>query len=277
MDRIAFVILHYKVAEVTDKCIELLHKQQYTDYKIIVVDNYSANGSLEILEEKYLGDDRMRFIPLEKNYGFAKANDIGYLLAKHKYDSDFIVVMNNDVMIYDENFCKKLVDLKLNENTGVIGPDIVNLKEEHQNPLKGCITTKKELKKTIRTVKLKIKLIPMLYNVVQRNKKVTEDFTFITERKNNVPLHGACLIFTRHFIDKFEYAFYPDTFLYGEEELLFYLGRKANLDFLYEPYLKVQHMEDVSTDSVSKNQKDKRMFQLKNSLKSLEIFNSIIE
>lgn len=275
MEQIVFVILHYKVLTVTEESIKFILKQNYDNIKIIVVDNFSNNSSIEALKNKFDNNDKLEFVLLERNYGFAKANDIGYSIAKHKYNASYIVVMNNDVMIKDDQFCNKLLMLNLPEQIGVVGPDILTLNEEHQNPLKACIITKTQLKKAISVTKFKLVLVPLFYKLKRKKEKI--NVTFIKTSQRNVPLHGACIIFLRPFIQKFEFAFYPDTFLYGEEDILFYLARKQGIEFLYEPLLKVQHMEDVSTNSISVNRKNKRIFQLKHSLKSLTILKSLME
>lgn len=276
MEKIVFVILHYKVLEVTDKCIDLLLKQEYNNLNIIVLDNCSNNGSLEILKNKYEPNNKIEFISVERNYGFAKTNDIGYLIAKHKYNADYIIIVNNDIMIHDTKFCEKLLNISRNSNYGIIGPDIINLKGEHQNPYKNVIRTKKELYKTIFFTRLRILFIPIFYDWFYKNNNVINSGD-ITERKENFPLHGSCVAFCKDFIKNNEFAFYPDTFLYCEEDILFYFAKKDKVKMLYEPTLKVQHMEKMATKSIVPKQKSRRLFQLKQSLKSLKIFKEIMK
>ncbi len=249
--------------------------QNYDNYKIIIVDNYSNNGSVENLKTRYLNNSKVDVVALEKNYGFAKGNDVGYFLAKFKYNADYIVVMNNDVIIEDRNFCKKLLAVHKNHNVGIIGPDIENLTGIHQNPLWNCITNKKELVKAIWTIRLKLTLMPFLYQKKPKCRHIKTYSPFIKDEMKNVPLHGSCIIFTKAFIDVFNYAFYPDTFLYAEEDILFYLSQKNKINSMYCPSLNVKHMEDVSTNNICKNGKEKRMFELKNSLASLKVLRQI--
>ena len=65
----AYLILHYKNADVTEQCIESLLKHDMEDSCIIVVDNASDNGSYEILTEKYGNNDKLHFLHNEKNLG----------------------------------------------------------------------------------------------------------------------------------------------------------------------------------------------------------------
>ena len=147
MAKIVFVVLHYKVIDITVECIENLLKQNYSNYRILVIDNCSNNGSYEKLRELYGENELIEIISLERNYGFAKGNDVGYIVAKHQYKADFIVVINNDLMIEDTEFCNKLIDLPFDRQVGIIGPDIVNKNGLHQNPSVECIVSKKQLKK----------------------------------------------------------------------------------------------------------------------------------
>ena len=50
--RISFVILHYKTADDTIKCIESI-RQLDKQVHIVVVDNASGNGSIEKVEERF--------------------------------------------------------------------------------------------------------------------------------------------------------------------------------------------------------------------------------
>lgn len=277
MAKIVFVVLHYKVIDITVECIENLLRQNHSNYRILIIDNCSENGSCEKLRDLYGENELIEIIALERNYGFAKGNDIGYIVAKHQYKADFIAVINNDLMIEDSEFCNKLDALSFDERIGVIGPDIVNKNGWHQNPSINCITSKKQLKMAILSTKIKLLLIPLLYNLKPPKKEQAAMTSISSECQRNVPLHGSCLIFTRVFIDQVEYAFYPDTFLYGEEEFLFYAVRSMGIETLYLPSLVVKHLEDVSTDSITQKPKEKRIFELKNSLKSLRLLDQIWE
>ena len=80
MQQITFVILHYKVLDITRRCVDYLCKQKYEDFRIIIIDNHSANGSGEELKRIYDHFENIDVIMLERNYGFAKGNDVGYII-----------------------------------------------------------------------------------------------------------------------------------------------------------------------------------------------------
>lgn len=274
---IAFVVLHYKVNLITETCIEYLLNQKYEDYEIIVIDNCSGNDSYEKLVKKYKNNKRIYFVSIEYNLGFAKANDLGYQIAKHKFEADCIAVINNDLFIKDINFCSRLSEFGEKKQFYLMGPDIINKTGDHQNPLKNCAIDKKTVQYIILLTKIKIILLPYFYelkrifNQSNIKDKYNYEKTYIKEYMEDVPLHGSCLIFGKKFIDNFEYPFYPDTFLYGEEDILYFKLKSCGIKTIYNPDFRVYHVEDVSTESISKSSKNKRMFELKNSLKSLKI------
>ena len=190
---ITFVILHYKVEKVTQKCLDYLLQQNYKNLNVIVVDNCSSNGSYESLLHRYNKEKRVYFISLEYNLGFAKANDLGYQIAKHKFDAECIVIINNDIMIEDQDFCNRIRTIYNSKKFDILGPDIVNTIGKHQNPLKYCVTNKKDLNKLLFKSKIKLFFVPILYNL--RLKKMSDKYeqSDWSKKKEGTPLHGSCL------------------------------------------------------------------------------------
>ena len=97
----AFIILHYKNIQDTYACIESIKKLDGPK-KIIVVDNATLNQD-EIKELEKMVDN---LICLKENIGFAKANNKGCQLAVKEYQPDFLVVINNDTEIRQQDFLK---------------------------------------------------------------------------------------------------------------------------------------------------------------------------
>ena len=117
---ISYVILHYKNLNDTIKCIESLLRTTNNDSNLIVVDNGSGDGSGEKLKKKYQDMPQIKVLLLENNVGFSKGNNAGYIYVKKNYDSDFIVVTNNDVVFYQKNF-EETIKIFLIKNNIIIG------------------------------------------------------------------------------------------------------------------------------------------------------------
>ncbi|RXW54001.1 glycosyltransferase, partial [Enterococcus faecium] len=85
----SFIILNYNTFDETRKCINHIKKIDNAQNKlnIIVIDNSSSDNSLEKLFEEYSNDNMVEIISMEYNVGFAKGNNLGYTIAKYKYNS----------------------------------------------------------------------------------------------------------------------------------------------------------------------------------------------
>ena len=107
--KVAFVVLHYENVEDTKNCITTILnlKEDDVEYKIYLLDNASPNQSGKLLEKMYQSNKKIEVIKLPENYGFSKANNIGYLKAK-EWQANVVAVLNNDILIEDTKFLAKL-------------------------------------------------------------------------------------------------------------------------------------------------------------------------
>lgn len=286
-----FVILHYMAFKMTCECVDLL-KKNFLDKNmhIVIVDNASKNGSGKKLLSRYKGCNKISVILNKENEGFARGNNIGYEYLKYNFDCDYIIAINNDVMINDGLFCDKISAIYSRNHFDVLGPDIFCPKgyRKHQNPfslhnfssLQNLENHYSKLKKNyahfdfffLKSVfSAKIKSIEIFKNVYRFAKYsiLKKERVDYTREYINPVLHGSCLIFSKDFIKKREYAFYPKTFLYLEENILQYEimksareNDKGRVVLLYSPEISVLHLEDVSTNQVLKGNYEKTKFKL---------------
>ena len=71
---------------------------------LLVVDNGSTDGSVELLKEKF---PEVSILVLEKNLGYAGGNNRGFASLKPD-PTEFVIFLNNDTIV-DENFIEPLV------------------------------------------------------------------------------------------------------------------------------------------------------------------------
>lgn len=72
--------------------------------KLLLVDNGSKNESGKVLKEKYQHENKIHILMQKENLGFAKGNNIGFSYAKEQLKCDYIVLLNNDTFILQEEF-----------------------------------------------------------------------------------------------------------------------------------------------------------------------------
>lgn len=136
MYKTGFLILNYNTAEMTQKCIQKLKQlKHYSDILIFIVDN--SDNAIEICRIKEICDDNKIFLfRQEANKGFSAGNNYGYReILNGNYELDFLVCMNSDVFIEQNDFLDKLY-MQQNEFY-VAGPDIYIPKiDYHSNPFR---------------------------------------------------------------------------------------------------------------------------------------------
>ena len=267
-----YVILHYQSIEITKKCVDKLLMFSKNN-PIIIVDNCSPNGSGKQLEKMYSKCTNITVIINEENQGFAKGNNLGYQYIKRKYSLNYVVVMNNDIMIEDNDFAVIIEQFMEKNEVDVCGPDMVTLKGNHQNPLQLKPYTSKYLQRRVRADKIKVLLLrTRLFWKLYENYKKTNKIPIRTKQPTvfDCILHGSCIIYGSEYIKREQNAFLPITYMYNEEAILYdYLVHKGYKTG-YCSDVTILHMEGVSTSERIENKKKKVMFRFKNNIKSIE-------
>lgn len=89
---VSLVILNWNGKTILGKCLESLKIQTYKNWELILIDNASTDGSVEIAREKFPWS---KIIELRQNLGFAKGNNIGIRESSGKY----VILLNNDTEV----------------------------------------------------------------------------------------------------------------------------------------------------------------------------------
>lgn len=285
-NKIVFVILHYYTITDTIKCVNSIKDNINNDEcEIIIVDNASPNQTGEELKEMYKNIENIHVIINEKNLGFARGNNIGFLYAKEKLKAEYIILLNNDTIILQKNFLELVVQEFNESKFAVMGPKIL-LPNNEINPLILELPDFKIIQKQLFDIRLDLITNYLWINGLYKNlrqgiKKVLIKLKFKTNNKNikensidekheNIVLHGSFLIFSKEYIERFD-GLDDRTFLYREEELLAIRLKKNNLKSIYNPQIEILHNEDGATNAMNKNNRKKQIFVNENLIKSTKI------
>lgn len=273
--KIAYIILHYMAGKDTIECADsILESTKNSKYEtnIVIVDNGSPNSSYAEIQRVFESEKKITLLQINKNLGFAKGNNIGFLYAKNKLKANFIILLNNDTLIQQHDFNEKIVEKYLQYNYGVLGPDIVTLDSCHQNPIKDVNWSMAKLvffrlKKRIQYMLAHFEFFDCYLTLNEGSfskEKLGED-------KLNVQLHGACLIFSQEYINKFD-GLYDKTFLYMEEDILKLRSEYFGYLMVYTPELKIIHKEDIATNMVTIKSIEKKKRVYYNLIKSSKVY-----
>ncbi len=92
MARTTIVIPNYNGIKYIEACLESLFIGTDTEFEVIMVDNASKDGSLELVKEKF---PQVTLIENQENTGFDKAVNQGILASKTPY----VILLNNDTRV----------------------------------------------------------------------------------------------------------------------------------------------------------------------------------
>ena len=73
--RVTVLVVNYMAGSYLAECLRHLTLQTMRDFEAIVVDNGSADGSLDLARAAVAGDTRFTFLAAERNLGFAAGNN----------------------------------------------------------------------------------------------------------------------------------------------------------------------------------------------------------
>ena len=120
--KLSVIIVNYNVKYFLDQCIRSVLRAfevMNTPAEIIVVDNHSADGSVDYLEKRYpqMLYPMVRFVRSAHNLGFARANNIAIRQSRGEY----VLLLNPDTIV-GEDALKASVDfMDAHEDAGAVG------------------------------------------------------------------------------------------------------------------------------------------------------------
>ena len=290
--KFAFLILNYNTSSQTEKCIDsIVERNSKIEFKIGLLDNGSKDSSCaELVESKYknlVRGGRLLFVESKKNLGFAGGNNFMFdKILNSGFNADFYVFLNNDVYLVSNDFCQQIQDEYSRSKFSVLGPRIIL----GNNCIDSCpfsLPSMQELKKQIfywkaarlfsvlRLIKMFL-FVNKVYTFLRKIRGKKSSFVCKSECKENVLLHGACLVFSNEYFRFYEEPFDTRTFLYKEEELLYMRLLKRKLISVFEPNLIVFH-EGGSSTVKNRDLNGLFRFRAEHYLKSLGILKSELE
>lgn len=145
VSKVYIIIVNFNGWKDTIECLESLTRLNYSGFQIIIIDNASADDSVDRLqawarENNHLGictinsnsfkdvqhiDNKLIMIQSPTNLGFAGGNNLGIKYALAGGDAEYVWLLNNDTIV-EINSLKNLVDYaKISPRIGIIGSKIM--------------------------------------------------------------------------------------------------------------------------------------------------------
>lgn len=112
------IIVNFNGKADLEECLPSVLRQNYSNFEVILVDNSSNDDSVVFVRRNY---PSIKIIQNNKNYGYAKGNNIASQATSGKY----IVVLNPDTVV-EENWLSELVRvMEENPRAGACQPKIL--------------------------------------------------------------------------------------------------------------------------------------------------------
>jgi GT2 family glycosyltransferase len=105
MPTVFAIIVNYNGREITLECLASLRRVTYADFRVLVVDNASTDGSVEAIRTAF---PEATVLEVGANLGYAGGNNLGiaYALAR---GAGYLFILNNDIEV-DPDVVSALVD-----------------------------------------------------------------------------------------------------------------------------------------------------------------------
>lgn len=247
MEKISIIILNYKLPEMTCACINsIIEHTQNVDYEIVLVDNGSQDNSKNIFDSNLSKISNINIIYSDINLGFGMGNNLGV----NKATGDYIFILNNDTLFY-ENSLKILLEefksLSARDDIGFIQPRLYLNKE------------KDKVQQTNAEIPTLFELLQENIGVLQKiNKERFKKFRYLDWDRNSSRfvdvVCGAAMFCKKDFftgIGQFDKRF----FLYFEEYDICQRAREKNLKNYYTTKTSIIHLHNMSPNSTWKKKR----------------------
>lgn len=224
--------------------------------KVLIVNSYYDQASEKRIKEIALSFDCDFLNISNKGYGYGNNKGIEY--AKTKYEFDFLIISNPDIIV-------KKFDTKLISDECIMGPVILSNKNTNQNPYR--IHFNKHLERmTYNSYKKNRNLILLFIAIYYKFKREISILKLSLFKKNSLEvfaLHGAFIIFPHKILRQINYKpFYNKMFLFNEELYLASLCKDKKIKSKFINDIKVVHKEDgsISLSNVKVNEESKKSY-----------------
>jgi GT2 family glycosyltransferase len=202
--------------------------------EVIVVDNGSTDGSLDMLERRF---PQVRAVAMQENVGFARANNLAMREAKGRQ----LLLLNNDTLVRPGAVDTMLGIMQKRSEIGALGPLLLNEDGSVQISYGRMLSFHAEIVQ---------KLLMARYEAGDR---LIRRYVEKRSKREAHPhwVSGACMMLRADMLSETG-LFDENIFMYTEDVDLCQRIRKAGYKVLYTPEAEIVHLGGKSRETVSK-------------------------
>jgi GT2 family glycosyltransferase len=224
---LSIVIVNWNTTTLLEACLNSIVEQtKKFSYEIIVVDNGSADKSVEMVKQKF---PHVKLIANKDNLGFTKANNQGFKIATGTY----VLMLNSDTVVKSESLDKMMVFTQQRTDAGIVGCKLRYPNGDFQN---SCFRFPDLI-----SIFLIGTFLPMLF---PKNKLLNRDRYGMREWDTIHAVDcvmGSCILIKNELLQKVN-CLDESYFMFCEETDLCMKVKKQGLKVLYYPEAYIIHV-----------------------------------
>src|SRR5208283_3833299 len=226
-DFVSVTLVTYNSGRFIKRCLESVLQQKYRLKEVIVVDNASTDGTIDILEQF---EDRCQVYYNDENVGFAAAQNQAIKLS----NGDWVLTLNPDVLLLP-NFIQALVDAGQSDSRiGSVCGKLLTMTSHFEIPERPVVDS------------TGIYFNPMLRHLDRGSQEV--DNGHYLQHEYVFGATAAAALYRRAMIEEISIDgefFDSDFFVYREDADVAWRGQLMAWKCLYAPYARGYHVRKV--------------------------------
>jgi GT2 family glycosyltransferase len=239
LKKLSIIIVNYNVCHFLEQVLQTVKKAVHgLDAEIIVVDNNSVDGSVEMVKVKF---PQVTLIANKTNLGFSKANNQAIIKARGEY----ILLLNPDTIVEEDTLIKCCNFLEAHPDAGGLGVKMLDGKGNFLPESKRGLPSPS-------VAFYKIFGFSALFPKSRIFGKYHLGYMDKDQINEVEILSGACMFLRKSVLDKIG-LLDEDYFMYGEDIDLSYRIIKAGYKNYYYPEARIIHYKGESTKRTSAN------------------------
>lgn len=237
--KLSVIIVNYNVKHFVEQCLISVQKAlAKIEGEVILVDNHSMDGSVEMIQEKF---PQVQLIASEKNLGFSKGNNLGIEKSKGEY----VLLLNPDTLVEEDTFEKVIKFMDDHNDAGGLGVKMIDGKGFFLPESKRGLPTPE-------VAFYKMFGLARLFPNSKRFGKYHLTYLDKSETHEVDVLSGAFMLLRKTALDKV--GLLDETFfMYGEDIDLSYRIQLGGFKNYYFPETQIIHYKGESTKKSSVN------------------------
>jgi GT2 family glycosyltransferase len=226
-DFVSVTIVTYNSGRFIKRCLESVLAQRHLRREIVVIDNASTDGTVDILEQF---EDRCTIVYNDENIGFAAAQNQAIAISR----GDWVLTLNPDLLLLPD-FIQALVDASsLNPRIGTVCGKLLAILASFDLPDKPLVDS------------TGIYFTPMLRHLDRGSQEV--DNGHFLNHEYVFGATAAAALYRRTMIDDVSIDgefFDPDFFVYREDADVAWRAQLLGWRCIYTPHARGYHVRNV--------------------------------